>query len=116
MNDTLTEMLHAWNTNKEPDVRQLRARIAELEAAIIKEKFAMTADEYLQLIISKNPAIGKPDEEVIKLKARGIRALIRQAHEKGFERGREFEQHYSGLKKNHSGFEKMVHEMFGGKK
>lgn len=76
----------------------------------------LTAEEYLKLIISKNPAIGKSDEEVIKLKARGIRALIRQAHEKGFERGREFEHHCSGLKKNHSDFEKIFQEMFGGKK
>jgi len=73
----------------------------------------LNEDEYLQLVISKNPAIGKPDEEVIKLKARGIRALIRQAHQKGVERGREFEQNLAELRKKNPNAEKMFSEIFG---
>ena len=52
----------------------------------------MTSEEYLAAIIAKNPAIGKPDAETITLTARGLRALIRQAHEKGEEHGRAQEQ------------------------
>ena len=45
----------------------------------------MTVEEYLQAIIAKNPALGKPDDEKVTLTCRGLRALIRQAYEKGFE-------------------------------
>lgn len=45
----------------------------------------MTADEYIQAVITKNPAMGKPDEERITLTCRGLRALIRQAHHIGME-------------------------------
>lgn len=45
----------------------------------------MTADEYINAIIAKNPALGKADDEKVTLTCRGLRALIRQAHEKGFE-------------------------------
>ena len=47
----------------------------------------MTADEYLNAVIAKNPALGKPDEEKVTLTCRGLRALIRQAHEMGVEHG-----------------------------
>ena len=47
----------------------------------------MTADEYLNAVIAKNPALGKPDEEKVTLTCRGLRALIRQAHEMGFKQG-----------------------------
>ena len=47
----------------------------------------MTADEYLNAVISKNPALGKPDEEKVTLTCRGLRALIRQAHEMGVKQG-----------------------------
>lgn len=36
----------------------------------------MTADEYLNAVIAKNPALGKPDEEKVTLTCRGLRALI----------------------------------------
>lgn len=45
----------------------------------------MTAEEYLSALIAKNPALGKPDDEPVTLKARGLRAIIRQAHAKGVE-------------------------------
>lgn len=47
----------------------------------------MNADEYLKAIIAKNPALGKPDEEKVTLTCRGLRALIRQAHEMGVKQG-----------------------------
>lgn len=52
----------------------------------------LTAEEYLEIIIAKNPAIGRPDEETVTLKARGVRALIRQAHAKGEEHGRRLQK------------------------
>lgn len=45
----------------------------------------MTVEEYLQAIIAKNPALGKPDDEKVTLTCRGIRALIRQSFDKGME-------------------------------
>ncbi len=47
----------------------------------------MTAEEYLAAITAKNPALARPDNETITLTARGLRALIRQAHAKGEEHG-----------------------------
>jgi len=49
----------------------------------------MTAEEYLNAVIAKNPALGKPDDEKVTLTCRGIRALIRQAFAMGEQRGAE---------------------------
>ncbi len=48
----------------------------------------LTFEEYWKAIAAKNPGLDKPDEEVVKLKARGLRALMRQAHEEGEKHGR----------------------------
>lgn len=45
----------------------------------------MTIEEYLNAIIARNPALGKPDDEKVTLTCRGLRALVRQAYDKGFE-------------------------------
>lgn len=49
----------------------------------------MTAQEYIDALIAKNPAIGRADNETVTLTARGLRAIIRQAHEKGVDHGRD---------------------------
>lgn len=45
----------------------------------------MEVEEYIRLLMEKNPALNKADDEVVSLKARGLRAIIRQAYQKGFE-------------------------------
>lgn len=62
----------------------------------------MTEEEYLNAIIKKNPAIGRPDAETVTLTARGMRAVIRQAFTKGFEHGREIEKTMQNLRNNRS--------------
>ena len=52
----------------------------------------MNADEYLNRLIEKNPAIGKPDDEHITLTCRGLRNIIRQAHKIGYEDCKETEE------------------------
>ena len=46
----------------------------------------MTAEEYWQAICAKNPALA--EREVVTLKVTGIRAMLKQAHEKGVEHAR----------------------------
>ena len=64
----------------------------------------MTADEYLNRLIEKNPAIGKPDDEHITLTCRGLRNIIRQAHEIGYkdciEKGEKMQQFFGRSKSN----------------
>ncbi len=43
----------------------------------------MTFEEYWKARCEKNPALANRD--VVKLKTSGIKAMIKQAHEKGFE-------------------------------
>ena len=50
----------------------------------------MTAEEYWQAICAKNPALA--EREVVKLKVTGIKAMVKQAHEKGVEHCREHMQ------------------------
>ena len=45
----------------------------------------MTEDQFMQAVLARNPGLDKPDEEVVKLKARGLKALLRQAIQKGYE-------------------------------
>lgn len=45
----------------------------------------MTEDQFMQAVLARNPGLDKPDEEVVKLKARGLKALLRQAFQKGYE-------------------------------
>ena len=47
----------------------------------------MTAEEYWNALVAKNPALDKRDDETITLKVRGLRAMIKQAHAKGEEAG-----------------------------
>ena len=54
----------------------------------------MTAQQYIDALIARNPAIGRPDDETVTLTARGLRAIIRQAHEKGVEHGREVSEKF----------------------
>lgn len=49
----------------------------------------MTEQEYLDAVIAKNPAIGRPDDQTVTLTARGLRALIRQSFQRGYFQGRE---------------------------
>lgn len=44
----------------------------------------MTKEEYIKAMIARNPALGKADEETVKLTCRGIRALVGQAYDMGF--------------------------------
>jgi hypothetical protein len=39
----------------------------------------------MEAVLSRNPGLDKPDDEVVKLKARGLKALLRQAFQKGRE-------------------------------
>ena len=57
----------------------------------------MTVEEYLQAIIAKNPALGKPDDEKVTLTCRGIRALIRQSFDKGMEHQKLLSEKIGGL-------------------
>ena len=57
----------------------------------------MTVEEYLQAIIAKNPALGKPDDEKVTLTFRGIRALIRQSFDKGMEHQKLLSEKIGGL-------------------
>ena len=43
----------------------------------------MTAEEYWQAICPKNPALA--EREVVTLRVTGIKAMVKQAHEKGME-------------------------------
>jgi hypothetical protein len=45
----------------------------------------MSGEEYLKALIERNPAIGKPDEEKITLTCRGLRKIVLQAHETGYQ-------------------------------
>lgn len=54
----------------------------------------MTAQQYIDALIARNPAIGRPDDETVTLTARGLRAIIQQAHEKGVEHGREVSEKF----------------------
>lgn len=45
----------------------------------------MTEEQFLQAVLARNPGLDKPDDEVVKLKARGIKNLLRQAFQKGYE-------------------------------
>lgn len=45
----------------------------------------MTEDQFMQAVLARNPGLDKDDDEVIKLKARGLKALLRQAFQKGYE-------------------------------
>jgi len=45
----------------------------------------MSGEEYLKALIDRNPAIGKPDEEKITLTCRGLRKIVLQAHETGYQ-------------------------------
>lgn len=48
----------------------------------------MTAEEYWQAICAKNPALA--EREVVTLRVTGIKAMVRQAHEKGMEHARRY--------------------------
>lgn len=52
----------------------------------------MNAEKYLELLIQKNPAIGKPDDEKITLTCRGLRNIIKQAHKIGYDDHKETEE------------------------
>lgn len=52
----------------------------------------MNAEKYLELLIQKNPAIGKPDDEKITLTCRGLRNIIKQAHEVGYKHNDEVQE------------------------
>lgn len=43
----------------------------------------MNAEEYWQALCAKNPALAK--REVVTIKVSGLKAMVKQAHEKGFE-------------------------------
>ncbi len=47
----------------------------------------MTAEEYWQAICAKNPALA--EREVVTLRVTGIKAMAKQAHEKGVEHARQ---------------------------
>ena len=47
----------------------------------------MTEDEYLEALLKRNPALDKPDDETITLRVRGLKAIVRQAFQKGKEAG-----------------------------
>ena len=49
----------------------------------------MNDEEYLNAVIAKNPALGKPNDEKVTLTCRGIRALIIQAFAMGEQHGAE---------------------------
>ena len=57
----------------------------------------MTADEYIKALIERNPAIGKPDDEKITLTCRDLRAIIRQAYDKGFEQHQQVSEKIGGF-------------------
>jgi len=44
----------------------------------------MNAEEYIQAVIAKNPALGKSDDEKVTMTVRGVKNLIKQAHETGY--------------------------------
>ena len=52
----------------------------------------MSAEEYIKALIVKNPAIGKPDDEKITLTCRGLRNIIKQAHETGWQHHKEIQE------------------------
>lgn len=45
----------------------------------------MTEDQFMQAVLARNPGLDKEDDEVVKLKARGLKALLRQAFQKGYD-------------------------------
>ena len=57
----------------------------------------MTADEYIKALINKNPAIGKADHATITLTCRGLRNIIKQAHETGYQYHAEIQDKISKL-------------------
>lgn len=44
----------------------------------------MNADKYWQKLVEKNPALGKADDEKVTLTVRGLRNVVKQAHETGY--------------------------------
>lgn len=61
----------------------------------------MNADEYWIAVIRKNPALDKDDDVKVTLTIRGLRNLIKQAHETGW--------------KHHEAIRKKTDEIFGNK-
>jgi len=59
----------------------------------------MNADEYWIAVIRRNPALDKDDDVKVTLTIRGLRNLIKQAHEMGW--------------KNHEAIRKKTDELFG---
>lgn len=43
----------------------------------------MTAEEYWKALCAKNPALA--NREVVTIKVSGLKAMVKQAHDKGFE-------------------------------
>lgn len=44
----------------------------------------MNADEYWIAVIRRNPALDKENDAIVKITIRGLRNLIKQAHETGW--------------------------------
>ena len=45
----------------------------------------MEVEEYIRLLMMKNPSLNKGDDEVVSLRVRGLKNVIRQAYRKGRE-------------------------------
>ena len=51
----------------------------------------MNLDEYMSAIIAKNPALGGADDARVTMTCRGVRNLIRQAYQMGWDQSRQIQ-------------------------
>jgi len=75
----------------------------------------MTEDEYLAALLKRNPALDKPDDETITLRVRGLKAIVRQAFQKGKEAGKPDPYPQQDYPKDNSAGAVLFEKLFGGR-
>jgi len=74
----------------------------------------MNEDEYLEALLRRNPGLNKSDDDTVTLRVRGLKAIIRQAFQKGRESGIESQQEYEGTTGDSSRGAALFNKLFGG--
>lgn len=70
----------------------------------------MNAEEYWKALCAKNPALA--EREVVTLKVTGLKAMVKQAHDKGFEHCRQVSE---TIRTNMSAGRNPFDDIFNGK-
>jgi len=73
----------------------------------------MNEDEYLKALLQRNPGLNKGDDDTVTLRVRGLKAIIRQAFQKGRESALGDQKNYSAAGDGSSG-SALFDKLFGG--